>query len=248
MKSLVIGLGQIGQPLPDILSDTYDVIGKDNGPGRDIGRIDCLHICYPYNDEFVGISLDYIREYSAPLCIIHSTVVPGTTDEIQTATVCNVAYSPVRGRHGQMRDDLLKYIKFVGGSMEATAKALNYLRTAGFRVGFLPSAKALELAKLLETTYSGLLVAWAQDVQRFCDKLGVNRLDALKLTDELDHLPRYKFYPGYIGGHCIAPNLDLLEKVRSSTFIDAIRESNEQRFRRAIREDEDLTVRHEPRP
>lgn len=248
MKSLVIGLGQIGQPLFNILSDTYDVIAKDDGPDRDIGRIDCLHICYPYGDGFVETTLDYIRDYSASLCITHSTVIPGTTDEIQAATVCHVAYSPIRGRYGQMHDDLLRYIKYIGGSKEATAKALSYLRNAGFRVGFLPSAKVLELAKLLETTYSGLLVAWTQDVQRFCDELGVDRLDALKLTDEVDHLPRYKFYPGYIGGHCIVPNLDLLEKVISSAFIDAIRESNEQRFRQAIREGEDLTVRHRPQP
>jgi UDP-N-acetyl-D-mannosaminuronate dehydrogenase len=248
MKSLIIGLGQVGGALRDVLADSYEVVTRDIAPNRNADGVECVHICYPYTDGFVETVTDYIREYSASLCIIHSTVVPGTTDRVQAATVCDVAYSPVRGRHGQMKTDLLRYTKFVGASTtRAFAKASCYLRNAGFTVRISPSARALELAKLLETTYSGLLIGWAQDMQRFCDKLDIDLADALALTDEVEYLPKHEFYPGHIGGQCIMANLDLLEEVRLSDFAEAIRKSNQERCWQAKRNDEDLAVRHWPR-
>ena len=247
MKSLVIGMGQVGQALYDVLSDIYEVTTRDIVPDRHSNGIECIHICYPYTDDFVQVTADYIQEYSASLCIIHSTVVPGTTGKIQKQTICDVAYSPIRGRHGQMQADLLRYIKFVGApAMKSTSRALHYLRQAGFRVGYLANAKVLELAKLIETTYSGLLIGWTQEMQRYCDTLDVDLADALTLTDEVDYLPKYEFYPGYIGGHCIMPNLDLLKQVKPSDFAVAIQKSNEGRYRQAVEDDEDLSVRHIP--
>ena len=36
----------------------------------------------------------------------------------------------------------------------------------------LSSPEATELAKLTETTYFGLMIAWAQEVERYCDQSG----------------------------------------------------------------------------
>ena len=44
-------------------------------------------------------------------------------------------------------------------------------------------------------------------------------------------MPPVGFEPGYIGGHCVMPNLDLLEQVRRSPLVDAMRNSNDQRAR-----------------
>ena len=248
MKSLIIGYGQVGQALHGILSNTYEVLTRDMVPDRHANGVECLHICYPYSDRFVKMTADYIREYAASLCIIHSTVVPGTTVGVQKQTVCNIAYSPVRGRHGQMQADMLKYTKFVGAPVASTViKTSSYLSKAGFTVQASPSARVLELAKLLETSYSGLLIGWAQEMKRYCDEIDVSLSDALALTDEVDYLPRYEFYPGHIGGHCITMNLDLLEEVLPSNFIDAIRKSNGERHLQAMCDGEDLTTRHLPK-
>ncbi len=45
--------------------------------------------------------------------------------------------------------------------------------------------------------------------------------------EEIDFLPPVAFQPGFIGGHCVIPNSHLLEEVRPSIFMDAMRRSNE---------------------
>lgn len=226
---VVIGLGEVGRPLLDMLDSQIKARGHDVEDG-DIPDepVNTLHVCYPYGGEFVGITADYIRQYRPKLCIIHSTVVPGTTEMIETS--CLMAYSPVRGRHLEMHHDLRRYSKYVAGTTrEALSQAVACLNRARFNVVVMSSVRALELAKLVETTYSALLITFAQELERFCSALDVAREEILDFTAEVEYLPDYLFYPGVIGGHCIISNTYLMDAVRPSTFIDAIRTSNELR-------------------
>jgi hypothetical protein len=50
--------------------------------------------------------------------------------------------------------------------------------------------------------------------------------EILDLFRQIAVLPSTRFQPGYIGGHCVMPNLALLEEMRPSPFIEAIRHSN----------------------
>ena len=49
--TLVIGEGEIGLPIAEILSSVYNVITKDIDPIPDPGEISVLHICYPFQIE-----------------------------------------------------------------------------------------------------------------------------------------------------------------------------------------------------
>ncbi len=204
----------------------YKVWGKDKDTELSLPPIDVIHICFPYDDKFADEVINYVEQYRPKLCIIHSTVVPGTTDSIQVKVDTQVVYSPVRGRHGQMVADLRRYVKFIGGYDTSIAREL--FKGAALRVREFPSARALELAKLIETTYSGLLIAWAQEMKRYCGDIGIEYFSLMPFLAEIDYLPPVAFQPGHIGGHCIMANLDLLEQVRASKFLDAIRESNQQ--------------------
>ena len=76
----------------------------------------------------------------------------------------------------------------------------------------MSSPEALELAKLLETTYFGLLIAWAQEMNRFAETANADYLEVGKFFREIGYLPNVLFQPGFIGGHCVMPNIALLQQ------------------------------------
>ena len=141
-------------------------------------------------------------------------------------------YSPVRGKHVRMKQELRHYRKFVAGTSEAAVGTVTeHFRAAGMAVDQMASPEALELAKLLETSYFGLLIAWAQEMDRFARSEDAEYWELVRFFEEIDFLPPVGFAPGYIGGHCVMPNLELLKQVLPSPFIDVMRESNSRRAR-----------------
>ena len=231
MHTVVVGLGEVGRPLLDVLSATYPSTGRDLDPVPAPEGVDVMHVCYPYRGaDFIAATAAYIREYAPTMTIIHSTVVPGTTARVAEQTGEAVAYSPVRGKHTKMREDLLAYTKFVAAAdAEVARRAAAHLAGAGLRPEVFPSVNGLELAKLIETTYLGVLIAWAQEANRFCRTAGADYDDVMQMMREIDYLPPVVFRPGFIGGHCVIPNTYLLEQVRASPFLALMRSSNDQR-------------------
>ena len=59
----------------------------------------------------------------------------------------------------------------------------------------LSSPEATEIAKLSETTYFGVLIAWAQEVERYCRKLGINYDEVVSFYDEIEFFPPVKYFP-----------------------------------------------------
>jgi UDP-N-acetyl-D-mannosaminuronate dehydrogenase len=91
----------------------------------------------------------------------------------------------------------------------------------------LRSPEATEIAKLTETTYFGLLIAWAQEVERYSRKLGADYDEVVSFYDEIEFFPPVKYFPGVIGGHCVMPNIAILLQQIPSGLLDAIVKSNE---------------------
>jgi UDP-N-acetyl-D-mannosaminuronate dehydrogenase len=128
-----------------------------------------------------------------------------------------------------MLDDLRKYTKFVGGvDKSAGAEAAAHFESIGLKTKVLSSAEAAEIAKLSETTYFGLLIAWAQEVQRYADLIGVSYDEIVSFYEEVAFFPAVKYFPGVIGGHCVMPNIELLRRFDDSEILRAIRSSNEK--------------------
>ncbi|MFL5616659.1 MAG: hypothetical protein ACJ796_23540 [Gemmatimonadaceae bacterium] len=129
-----------------------------------------------------------------------------------------------------MAEELTHYVKFVGARDEAVASRIaGYFSRAGMKTRVLSSPEATELAKLTETTYFGVLIAFAQDVDRMSRQLGVPYDDVVTFYEEIGYLPRTKFFPGIIGGHCVMPNIKLLKRCFDSRLLDALEWSNELR-------------------
>ncbi len=231
----VVGLGEVGRPILELLSQQYEVVGIDVAtPVERIEQVDVLHVCYPFEiNNFVGETARYIELYRPALTIINSTVGIGTTRSIGERTGAAVVNSPVRGKHAHMLEELRLYTKFVGATdPDAAEQAAKHFQSVGLRTKILSSPEATELAKLTETTYFGLMIAWAQEIERYCDQAKADYSEVVSFYEEITFFPPVKYFPGIIGGHCVMPNITILSKFGSSQILEAIEAANRMKIER----------------
>jgi len=232
---VVVGLGEVGKPLLELISKHHNAVGVDIHPSvADVSSVDVLHICFPFQiRDFVGEIVRYTELFRPRLTIINTTVAVGTTRAVARRTDTTVAYSPVRGKHARMLEDLRWYTKFVGALDRSSAEeAAQHFESLDLKTKILPSPEAAELAKLTETTFFGLLIAWAQEVERYADKIGQNYEEIVSFYEEIGFFPPVKYFPGVIGGHCVMPNIELLKMLADSEILKVIESSNQQKIDR----------------
>jgi UDP-N-acetyl-D-mannosaminuronate dehydrogenase len=243
---VVIGLGEVGKPLLELASGHCNAIGIDVSPPVErIGQVDVMHVCYPFEiKDFVGETAHYIELFKPGVTIINSTVGVGTTRAVADRTGAAVVHSPVRGKHVRMLDELRLYAKFVGAMDPAIGElAAKHFESLGLKTKVLSSPEATELAKLTETTYFGLIIAWAQEVERYCDQAGQNYEEIISFWEEIKFFPPVKYFPGIIGGHCVLPNIEMLNKFHHSVMLKAIQDSNGKKIERDARSRDRDTIR-----
>lgn len=237
---VVVGLGEVGRPIYQIVSKRYQTLGVDVAtPIEKAKHVSILHICYPFQiADFIGESARYIDLYRPALTIINSTVAVGTTRAVAERTGAVVVNSPVRGKHVCMHEELLRYTKFIGATdPEAGKKAAEHFQSVGMKTRLLSSPEASELAKLTETTYFGLMIAWAQEVERYCDQLDQNYDEIVSIYDEIKFFPPVRYFSGIIGGHCVMPNIEILRRLGPSDILQAIHSSNRLKVERETARD-----------
>lgn len=264
---VIIGMGEIGKGLYQVIFNSGELvygldlnkqgglevvdmndsgdIGKYSVPLEEIAkRVRLLHICIPGNiDNFVPVVSAYIEVYKPRVTVVHSTVPVGTTERLNQMGV--VAHSPVRGKHPNMADGLLNYVKYIGMPEDISVKdwelLLTTFHTYGIKVRTMSSPKATELAKILSTTRYGVNLLFADMQNELIEKYGLNYFD---VVTEWEHTyneglqqvglqkyrrPILKPPNGYIGGHCVYENATMLLKQipRFSSiaiFLKAIKE------------------------
>jgi len=232
---LVVGLGEVGRPILELVGRRQRAVGLDVAPPAEpIEHVDVMHVCYPFEiNDFIGQTDRYIHRFKPSLTIINSTVGVGTTRAVAERSGTPVVHSPVRGKHIRMVQELLHYTKFVGATdVAAGQQAAAHFESLGMKTRVLSSPEATELAKLMETTYFGLMIAWAQDIERYCDQLGQDYDEVVALFEEVGFFPPVKYFPGFIGGHCIMPNIEILSRVHHSEILKAIQSSNRKKAER----------------
>lgn len=213
-KHLVIGLGQIGSAIQDILSADYIDLSTDKSRFEERNYA-VLHVCFSYGDKFTATVQEYQKRFSPKITVIHSTVPVGTSDKL------SAVHSPCRGIHPNLKEGILTFVKYFGG--ESAAEAASSFSEMNMATSVRPSARDTEAMKLWDTTIYGWNIILEKIIFRYCEE---NNLDfnliyteANKTYNEgyeaLAH-PEYKKYilkhvDGKIGGHCVMDNLDLLE-------------------------------------
>ncbi len=225
---IVAGLGEVGRPLLRILSRAYDCAGIDIAPAQINRPCSVLHVCYPFQiQDFISTTCRYIKKYQPQLTIINSTLGVGTTRAVQERVDKPVVYSPVRGKHAKMEQDVMYYRKFVAGfDPRSTQQAVRHFAGAGIEVATFRTPEIAELSKLVETAWLGILVGWAQEVERMAAECGASYEEVNAFIKEVSFLPSHVF-PSHIGGHCVMPNIEILRGRFPSKFLDTVVESNE---------------------
>ena len=125
-----------------------------------------------------------------------------------------VAFSPERVYAGRIFADLRHYPKLVGGvDLQSTDRAVEFYESVlqfdqrgdlsrPNGVWNLGSSEAAELAKLAETTYRDINIAFANELARYADQ---HDIDVLQVIDACNSQPFSHIHqPGIaVGGHCI---------------------------------------------
>ena len=234
MTDLVFGMGEEGSNIFKLLeSRGFDVSGYDddeiksrNYPPRQIlpntsgesMQIDYLHVCIPYTHNFVQTVNAYINEIKPKYTIIHSTVKPGTTKEIQSPVI----YSPVRGVRSEFFEDLKRYTKYYASDDEIDHSDI--LKRFE-RVQWIEDTTILERTKILvDTTYYGWLIAYRKMVDNFGP---VDWSFALEIHAKAGNRPVMYNDHKPIGGHCVLPNLELIDSNYLKEIMKEIIEKND---------------------
>jgi UDP-N-acetyl-D-mannosaminuronate dehydrogenase len=239
-KDVVIGLGEIGTPILQLTSTVtltvgYDLNKKlmDEKKFNEYEKLETrfLHICIPFTKNFIPNILKLCKQFKPKGVVIHSTISPGTTKSLQSKLSIPVIYSATRGVHKRMLHDLKRYTKFYSVEPNAplthwaSAEYEKLMKKSGVKVKKMSTPISLELAKIVvDTSYYGWLINYAQLSNMIAIQNKVDYDEMWSFADEIHkHLGnRPKMFPGFIGGHCVIPNLDLM----NNETLDLIRDIN----------------------
>lgn len=227
-KDVVVGLGEIGNPILKLVSKSATSVGYDiNEQLMDKKKFEkyrnhktrFMHICIPFTVKFIGTVISLAKKFRPSCIIVHSTVSPGATSKLQSLLTIPVIYSATRGVHKRMLYDLKRYTKFYAIEKNAPRRqwALSeyskLMKKSSVKTRKMSNPITLELAKIIvDTSYYGWLINYAQLSNMIAIKHKVNYDEMWSFADEIHKFlgNRPKMFPGFIGGHCVIPNLDLI--------------------------------------
>lgn len=227
-KDVVAGLGEIGMPILKLISKATIAVGfdineklvdKKHFSKNESLKTSFLHICIPFSNKFVENVIFLSKKFNPEAIVIHSTVSPNTTRKLQSLLAIPVIYSATRGVHKRMLSDLKRYTKFYAvesntpRAIWASLKYAKLMKRSGVKTKQMSTPLTLELAKIIvDTSYYGWLINYAQLSNMIAIENKVDYDEMWSFSDEIHKYlgNRPKMYPGFIGGHCVIPNLDLI--------------------------------------
>lgn len=238
-KNIVVGLGEIGIPTLKLISKVVLAVGYDKKSSlidknfHKYKNFDTsiMHICIPYTNGFISEIISLFKKFKPKIIVIHSTIKPYTTKKLQNKLPIPIIYSATRGIHKRMLYDLKRYTKFfaiepnVAGKKLAILEFQKLMQRCGVKTKQMSNPITLELAKIIcDTSYYGWLITFAQLSNLIAQEHKVDYDEMWSFSDEIHKFlgNRPKMFPGYIGGHCVIPNLDLIH----NQTLDLIKKIN----------------------
>lgn len=223
MNGLVVGMGEVGSALFEILEKKYpNTSSYDLRTPTPLSKYDIIHICFPFSGRFIEDCLEYARKIKPKYMVIHSTVPVGTSAIMsRELEKTYVFHSPVRGKHPEIGHGLKTYLKYL--SFEATDvyeahKVAKYFQEAGLSMKVLHDTRSTELMKLLALSRYGVYLAFAKEQEAICENFN---MDYHKIVADFERtrneavdpkLKQPELYPfqEYVGGHCVVENMQVL--------------------------------------
>ena len=227
MNSLIIGLGEIGKSVKEVIEpfdkvSTYDI----NQENFKTPQIDVMHICFPYDEATFEKSVqDYITKYEPKHVIVWSTVQIGTCKRL------GITHTPVEGRHPKLAESIRKMRRWVGSCDEDELRFfIKYFEDRAFTVNGVSNSDFTEFLKLRSTSKYGINLVWTDYEKSVADSL---KMDFTLLKDfDTDYNDLYQelgmpWAQRYIldapdnglGGHCLIENAVLLDEQYPSNML-----------------------------
>jgi UDP-N-acetyl-D-glucosamine dehydrogenase len=191
--------------------------------GEALAASDVICICVPTPVRDHTPDLSYVEQacrdvakhlIGGRLVILESTTYPGTTSELVGPLLETsgqlagrdflLAYSPERIDPGNQEFHFANTPRIVGGTTaEATSAAALFHEQMVEKVVTVSSAKAAELAKLLENTFRHVNIALVNEMAMLCHEMGIDVWEVIEAA-ATKPFGFMAFTPGPgVGGHCI---------------------------------------------
>jgi UDP-N-acetyl-D-mannosaminuronate dehydrogenase len=240
MRIGILGYGEIGKAIHQLYlaDEKFNIFVKDIERNDGLISLDVLNVSIPYNEsfDFVEAVVQNVIESCAKVVIIHSTVAIGTTSKIKERLPNTiVAHSPCRGVHPHLYEGLLTFEKLIGSPVHADAtKVSEHFDFLRIKNRVCKNAETSELAKLLDTSYYGLCIAYHGEALKACEHFDADFSDVMTFYNSTyndgykklgkTNVVRPVLTPptNGIGGHCVIQNAELLDKQFKSIALDLI--------------------------
>lgn len=232
MRHLVVGMGEIGSAIIDVLKEgDHNIQTKDVHEENIRGPIDFMHVAIPYNDNFIRAIKTYKNLFKPTYTIVYSTVAVGTCEKLGN----DVAHSPVEGIHPHLSTSLKTFTRWIGAKRADVALAVRNLWEPYTECRIVGDPSYTEFLKMYSTSKYGVNIAMADYADQWATELGMD-YELVKQFDEdynkLYHKlrrPGYRRYvldapKGPIGGHCVVPNAEILNEQMPHKLLDTILE------------------------
>jgi UDP-N-acetyl-D-glucosamine dehydrogenase len=191
--------------------------------GDALATSDVICICVPTPVRDHTPDLSYVEQacrdvarhlVGGRLVVLESSTYPGTTNDLVTPLLeasgqragrdFLLAYSPERIDPGNTEFHFGNTPRIVGGTTaEATSVAALFYEQMVEKVVALSSARAAELAKLLENTFRHVNIALVNEMAMVCHELGIDVWEVIEAA-ATKPFGFMAFTPGPgVGGHCI---------------------------------------------
>lgn len=148
------------------------------------------------------------------LVVLESTVPPRTVMDVmmpilkeanlEFGTELFISHSPERVIPGKVFEELVNNSRIIGGINNESADLTKDFYLSFVKGNFhMTDVTTAEMVKVIENTYRDVNIAFANEIAKMSENLGVNAWEAISLAN---HHPRVNIhYPGPgVGGHCIA--------------------------------------------
>lgn len=156
--------------------------------------------------------VDYVKKGS--LVVLESTVPPRTVEDVMVPILektnldvnkdIYIAHSPERVIPGKIFEELENNDRIIGGLTKEAAELTKKLYKSFVKGNIhLTDATTAELVKVIENTYRDINIAFANELAKISEKIGVNAWEAIQLANYHPRVNIHQPGPG-VGGHCIA--------------------------------------------
>ncbi|QDP41596.1 nucleotide sugar dehydrogenase [Radiobacillus deserti] len=210
-------------------------------------------------------NLDYVRsgtESIVPfvkkgnLVILESTVPPRTVEDVMMPILEStgldlekdifISHSPERVIPGKIFQELESNDRIVGGINQESSERTKKLYKSFVKGEIhITDATTAEMVKVIENTYRDVNIAFANELAKISEQIGVNAWEAIKLANYHPRVNIHQPGPG-VGGHCIAVDPWFLAELQPSIaqMITLARNTNDDMPAYTVNRIQEIVAEH----